>query len=44
VSVHQIHRLARAVGGVGGRQSAAAALFERRLLAGRDDRPQLGDL
>jgi hypothetical protein len=39
--VHQIHRLARAVGGVDRSEAAAGALFEHRLLTGSDGVPQL---
>src|SRR5262245_943026 len=41
--VHQIHRLARAVGGVARGQAAAGPLLERRLFAGSERVPQLGD-
>src|SRR5215831_18525377 len=41
--VHEIHRLTRAVAGVERSQSAARPLLERRLLAGSDGVPQLGD-
>src|SRR5439155_15717766 len=44
VPVHQIHRLARAVAGIDRGEPAAGALFERGLVAGRGDRPYLGDL
>src|SRR4029077_925038 len=43
VPVHQIHSLARAVGGVGRGQPATGALFEGGPLAGSDRVPQLGD-
>src|SRR6202035_1627119 len=42
VPVHQIHRFARAVGGVGGGQAAAGTLLEGGLLAGSERVPQLG--
>src|SRR6516165_438681 len=43
VMVYQIHRLARALGGVGRRQAAAGTLLERRFFSGCDRVPQLGD-
>lgn len=43
VTVHQIHRLARAVGGVGRGQAAAGALLEGGGTARRDYVPQFGD-
>src|SRR5258705_5837665 len=43
VPVHQIHRLAGAVGGVGGGQPATGSLLEGGGLAGRDGVPHLGD-
>src|SRR5437016_14539431 len=44
VPVHQVHRLARIVGGVCRGQPAAGALLEGGLLSGSDRVPQLGDL
>src|SRR5215475_659939 len=43
VPVHQVHRLARVVGGVDGGQAAARPLLEGGLLASRDRVPDLGD-
>src|SRR4029453_13336928 len=43
VPVHQIHRLAGAVGGVGGAQPATSSLLEGSILPGRDGVPSLGD-
>jgi hypothetical protein len=44
VPVHQVYRLARAVAGVVSGQPAAGALLERGLPAGRDRRPELGNI
>src|SRR4029453_19563059 len=43
VPVHQIHRLAGAVGGVGGAQPATSSLLEGSILTGCDGVPYLGD-
>src|SRR5438270_7791232 len=43
VLVHQIHRLASALGGVDGGQPAAGPLIEGGLVAGRDGVPDLRD-
>src|SRR5262249_13320583 len=43
VAVHQIHRAARAVGGVHRGQPAAGPLLESGLAPGRDGVPELGD-
>src|SRR5881396_139328 len=43
VPVHQVHRLASAVGGVDRGQPTAGPLLEGGLLAGRDGIPELGD-
>src|SRR5215470_515153 len=43
VAEHQIHRLARAVGGMDRGQSASSALLERGFLARRSGVPELGD-
>src|SRR5215469_3009146 len=41
--VHEIHRIARAIGGVGRGEPAAGALLQGRLAASGDGVPQLGD-